>query len=112
MARSVVKYPDGRWWAHVWDEGAVRGTVCPAAAMRFEPFASEQEAVRWCAANEDDVRVRYRAECAWEARLPAANESWLPYYRIWNVDERVNAAGLDDPEEALRLWLEVYEQGW
>lgn len=111
MARSTHQAKDGRWWGYVWDDEAARDGLCPDLAMRYEACESREEAERWCEKHESAVITRYRARCAWEARLPAANHAWLEYYRLWNADERVIESGTQDPDEALRIWTEAYDQG-
>jgi hypothetical protein len=114
VARSVRQFSHdetGSWWAYVWDQAAARDGVCPDAAMRFRAFETREEAERWCEKYEREVVTRYRARCAWEARLPAANPAWLEYYRLFNADQRVIDSGTEDPDEATRIWIEAYDQG-
>lgn len=110
MASTVVQL-QGVWWAYVWDQDAAKGLTCPEAAMRYEQVGSEEAGKAWCRKHQADVTTQYRARCAYDAGLPAANRSWLPYYRIWNADERVESSGLTDPDAMVTLWVEVHEQG-
>jgi len=77
--------------------------------MRTEGFSSKADAVRWCNENERDLITRYRARQAWEAGAPCLKPEWAPLYRLWNADRAVTESGTEDPDEAVRIWLEVYD---
>lgn len=111
MAWRVAEL-NGSWWGQVWDSGAVTGLTCPDDAMVQAKVETREEAERWCRSIERDVCTRYRAQCAFEAGLPAAKREWIPYYRFWNADRAVLESDLLDTEAKAVLWEESYVRGW
>lgn len=81
--RSVYQWPEGVWWAYVWDERAVTTEwgCAPEKSMMYRRCENQREATIWAEKNERYVITRYRAWCAYQTGSASVKPEYAPHYR-------------------------------